>query len=234
MNYLLEVCLVALALIASITPPVVAQSEAQAHPPLQKGISVGLPVTSNAVPLPDADREDAFIVTVTDSGSVYLGIGLTTPAALAEKLRAGLSNRTEKQLYIKVDARTPYASVVKVLDAVRTAGVETPSLLTAQTDSSEPGAVAPPNGFEISLGRPIATSPEAVVLQALKSGQQRPTLKINDEQVPWAALQSTLRQLFQNGSERVVLVKAEGTLPFADIVAVIDICGSTGAKIVLV
>ena len=232
MNYLLEVCLVALTLMASITPPVAAQ--VHSHPPLQKGISVELPVTSNAVAVPDADREDAFIVTVTDTGSAYLGIGLTTPAALAEKLRGGLSNRTEKKLYIKVDARTPYASVVKVLDAVRTAGVERPNLLTAQTDSSEPGAVAPPKGFEISLARPIANSREAVVLQALESGQQRPRLKINDQQVPWVDLQRTLRQLFQNGSERVVLVKAEGTLPFADIVAVADMCRSTGAKIVLV
>jgi hypothetical protein len=115
---------------------------------------------------------------------VYLGIGLTTPAALAEKLRGGLSNRTGKKIYIKADARTPYTSVVKVLDAVRTAGVETADLLTAQTDSSEPGIIAPPKGFEVSLGRPIATSPEAVVLQALPSGQQRPTLRINDEQVP--------------------------------------------------
>jgi biopolymer transport protein ExbD len=232
MNYLLEVCLVALTLMASIPPPVVAQ--VHSHPPLQKGISVELPVTSNAVAVPDADREDAFIVTVTDTGNAYLGIGLTTPAALAEKLRGGMSNRTEKKLYIKVDARTPYASVVKVLDAVRTAGVETPSLLTAQTDSSEPGAVALPKGFEISLVRPIATSRGAVVLQALESGQQPPRLKINDEQVPWADLQRTLRQLFQNGSERVVLVKAEGTLPFAEIVAVADMCRSTGAKIVLV
>jgi biopolymer transport protein ExbD len=232
MHYLLEVCLVGLTLIASFTPAVVAQ--AYSHPPLRKGISVELPVTSNAVPVPDADREDAFIVTVTDTGSVYLAIGLTTPAALAEKLRGGLSNRIGKKVYIKADARTPYTSAVKVLDAVRTGGVETADLLTAQTDSSEPGIIAPPKGFEVSLGRPIATSPEAVVLQALPSGQQRPTLRINDEQVPWAALQSTLRQLFQNGSERVVLVKAEGTLPFADIVAVADICRSTGAKIVLV
>ena len=201
---------------------------------MRKGISVELPVTSNAAPMPDADQEDALIVSVTEDGTVYFGVEQISPAGLAERVKGGLSNRTEKKLYIKVDARTPYASVVKALDAVRTAGVETPSLLTAQTDSSEPGAVAPPNGFEISLGRPIATSPEAVILQALKSGQQRPTLKINDEQVPWAALQSTLRQLFQNRSERVVLVKAEGTLPFADIMAVADMCRSTGAKIVLV
>jgi biopolymer transport protein ExbD len=234
MNCLLEVCLVALTLTTNIAPAVVAQSEAHAHLLLQKGISVELPVTSNAVPLPEADQVDALIVTVTDNGSVYFGIGLTTPAGLGEKVRGGLSNRTEKKLYIKVDARTPYASVVKVLEAVRTAGVETPELLTDQTDSSEPGALVSPKGLEVSVGPRLASSPQAIVLQMLKSGQQRPTLKINDEHVPWATLQSTLKQLFQNRSKRVVLLKAEGILPFANVVAVTDMCRSTGAKVVLV
>jgi biopolymer transport protein ExbD/biopolymer transport protein TolR len=101
---------------------------------MQKGISVELPVTSNAVPIPEADQEDALIVSVTDDGSVYFGVAPISPAALTEKVRDGLSNRTERKLYIKADARTPYANVVKVLDAMRTAGVEAPNLLTAQRD----------------------------------------------------------------------------------------------------
>lgn len=234
MKYLLEVCLVALSLASGVTTSLVAQSKVPAHPPLQKGISVELPVTRSAVPAPDADREDASIVTVTDNGSVYFGIGLTTTAALAEKIRGSLSNRPEKKLYIKTDARTPYASVVKVLEAVRMAGVETPELLTAQTDSSEPGALVSPKGLEVLVGPRLAFSPQAIFLHVFKSAQQRPTLKINDEDVPWAALQSQLKQLFQNGSERVVLVKAERILPFADVVAVADKCLSTGAKVVLV
>jgi biopolymer transport protein ExbD len=64
-----------------------AQPETRTHLPWQKGISVELPVTSNAIPAPDADQEDAFIVTVTDEGSVYVGIGLTTTAALAERVK---------------------------------------------------------------------------------------------------------------------------------------------------
>ena len=59
-------------------------------------------------------------------------------------------------------------------------------------------------------------------------------LKINKEQIPGAALPSALRQLLQNRSEKLVLVKAEGILPFADVVNVTDLCRSTGAKVVLV
>ena len=230
MNYLLEVCLIALTLTTALR----AQPEARTHLPLQKGISVELPVTSNAIPAPDADQEDAFIVTVTDKGSVYVGIGLTTTAALAERVKGGLSNRTGKKLYIKADARTPYASVARVLDALRTAGVEAPNLLTAQTGSSEPGTLVSAKGLDVSLGPRLASGSEAVILQVAKSGQRLPRLKVNDEPVPWEALQSTLRLLFQNRSDRVVLLKAEGTLPFADVVMAADMCRSTGTEVVLV
>lgn len=230
MNYLLAVCLIALTLTTALR----AQPEARTHLPLQKGISVELPVTSNAIPVPDADQEDAFIVTVTDEGSVYVGIGLTTTAALAERVKSGLSSRTEKKLYIKADARTPYTSVARVLDALRTARVEAPTLLTAQTGSSEPGTLVSAKGLEVSLGPRLASGSEAVVVQVAKSGQRLPRLKVNDEPVPWEALQSTLRLLFQNRRDRVVLLKAEGTVPFADVVTAADMCRSTGTEVVLV
>lgn len=230
MNSLLEVCLIALTLTTALR----AQPEARTHLPWQKGISVEMPVTSSAIPVPDADQEDAFIVTVTDEGSVYVGIGLTTTAALAERVKGGLSNRTGKKLYIKADARTPYASVARVLDALRTAGVEAPNLLTAQTGSSEPGTLVSAKGLDVSLGPRLASGSEAVILQVAKSGQRLPRLKVNDEPVPWEALQSTLRLLFQNRSDRVVLLKAEGTLPFADVVTAADMCRATGTEVVLV
>ena len=252
MNYLLEVCLVALTLATGITRSVAEQSPvaapensfagtwegteatASVAQAMRKGISVELPVTSNAVPMPDADQEDSLVVSVTEDGSVYFGVDPISPAALAEKIKGDMSNRIEKKLYIKADARTPYANMLKVLGAVRRAGVEAPNLLTAQRDPSEPGTLVPPKGLEVLVGPPLLSGSEATVVQVLNSGQRWPTLKINSEQIPWASLRSSLRQLFQNRGENVVLVKAEGILPVADVVDVIDMCRSTGAKVVLV
>ena len=233
MNYLLEVCLV-VTLAAGATPAIGAKSQAITAQTMQKGISVELPVTSYAVAMPDADQEDALIVSVTDDGSVYFGVDPISPAALAEKVRDGLSNRTERKLYIKADARTPYANVVKVLDAVRTAGVEPPSLLKAQRDSSGPGTLIPPKGLDVLIGPPLPSGSEAIVVQVLNSEHQRPARKINNEPVQRASLQSRLRQLLQNRSENVVHIQADATLPFAAVVDVIDVCHSTGAKVVLV
>jgi biopolymer transport protein ExbD len=233
MNYLLEVCLV-VTLAAGATPAIGAKSQAITAQTMQKGISVELPVTSNAVPIPEADQEDALIVSVTDDGSVYFGVDPISPAALAEKIRDGLSNRTERKLYIKADARTPYANVVKVLDAMRTAGVEAPNLLTAQRDSSGQGTLIPPKGLEVLIGPPLPAGSEAIVVQVLNSEHQRPALKINNEPVQRATLQSRLWQLLQNRSENVVHIQADATLPFAAVVDVIDVCRLTGAKVVVV
>ena len=120
-------------------------------PAMQKGISVQLAVTSNAVPMPDADQPDALIVTVTADGSVYLGIDPVSPAALAEKVKANLNTRSENTIYIKADARTPFANVVTVLDALLTAGVKVPNLLTSQGNLPRTGTLVPPTGLPLQF-----------------------------------------------------------------------------------
>ena len=199
---------------------------------LRKGISVELAVTSNAVAMPDADKEDSLIVAVTSNGNVYFGIDPITPAALAEK--HGLSSRVDQKLYVKADARTPYANVMTVLDALRKAGVTAPNLLTAQHEPPEPGKIVPPKGLEVLVGPSLPPGAESTVVQVLNSGQRWPVLKINNEDIPWATLESTLKQLFTNRSEKVVFVKADGLLPFARVVHVIDVSRSAGARVFLV
>ena len=144
MNSLLEVCLATLALTTGIATSVSAQ-------PLQKGIHVQLPSTVSATAMPGADHENALIVSITNDGGVYVGVNKVSPAALAETVKSALSNRTEKKLYIKADARTSYANVIKVMDAVRASGAKALGLITAQYDSAEPGTRVSPKGIQTWL-----------------------------------------------------------------------------------
>ena len=143
MQYSLEVCLIALSLAATT---VVAQDPTI---PMQRGITVQLPATSNAVAVPSADKEDAFVVAVTRDGRVYLGTDLISPADLADKVKSEVATRADKRLYVKADARTPYANVVAVVDAVRTSGVRGLTLLTDQRGPSEAGKLVTPTGIEM-------------------------------------------------------------------------------------
>jgi biopolymer transport protein ExbD len=201
-------------------------------PVLRAGVSVELAVASNAVPMPDADEQDSLVVAVTASGRVYFGTTLVSPADLAEKVKGGLSGRTGKKLFIKGDARTPYAGMAKVLDAVRQAGVEAPNLLTAQRDSPEPGIPLPPKGLEVQVGPSVPSASESIAVQVLSAGQQI-TLSVNNERISLDTLQVTLRQLFQNRNQKTVVLRADERLPFGDVVRVIDTCRSAGAKVFL-
>jgi len=55
------------------------------------------------------------------------------------RVRSILSTRTGKTLYIKADARVPYARLVEVIDAVQKSGVEGLTFLTAQQDAADHG-----------------------------------------------------------------------------------------------
>jgi len=147
MNRRLEAWLVSLTM-AAIPGVVFAQQSV----PLQPGVSVQMVVTRNAVAVPNADTQDALVVALTADGTAYLGaVRLPTPA-LADTVRSVLSTRNEKTLYIKADARVPYARLIEVIDAVQKSGVEGLTLLTTQQDAADRGdKPVPPKGLEMRV-----------------------------------------------------------------------------------
>lgn len=149
MNRILEACLVS-ATMAVLPGALIAQSGV----PLRKGVTVQQPVTNNAVAVPSADEQTALVAALTADGTVYLGADRVTVPALVDKVKNALSTRTEKTLYIKADARVPYARVVEVIDAVWKSGAEDLTLLTAQQDPSDRGAKpVPPKGLTMRIVR---------------------------------------------------------------------------------
>jgi biopolymer transport protein ExbD len=197
---------------------------------LQKGVSVQLAPTSNASLMPDADNQDAWIVAVTANGTLYFGIAPVTPSELADKMKSR-PRRRDQNLYIKADALAPFAAVRQVLTTAQAMGFEDSVLLTSQSDSPAPGTVASPQGLDVLLAPTSDTA--TTVVQITKAAQQEPTLQVNHRQIPRSNLKNLLKQLLQTRSEKVVLVKADGPLSFADVVHIIDTCHSAGAKVII-
>ena len=120
--------------------------------PLQRGVSVQMVVTRNAVAVPNADIQDALVVALTADGTAYLRADPLPTPALADRVRTLLATRNDKTLYIKADARVPSARLIEVIDAVQKSGVEGVTLLTAQQDASDGGnRVVPPKGLEMRV-----------------------------------------------------------------------------------
>ncbi len=71
------------------------------------------------------------------------------------------------------------------------------------------------------------TPDRTIVVQVLRGGGQ-PMLKINQEDVTWNNLQTRLEEIYKTRAEKVMFVKADTDLPFADVAQVIDIAHSAG------
>ncbi len=183
-------------------------------PALRKGVSVQMPVTLNAVAMPDADLADSLVVAVTFRGTVFLDVARVTPEQLSGKVKALLTGHPGKRVYLKGDARTPYSTVVEVLNALRTAGVNAPILLTSQRDS--PTALyVPPMGLEVLLPPPAPDAAQAVTLKAGNGHDSDAELKQHARR------------------DRPVVLQADGTAPFGDVVHAVDVCRAAGAKVFL-
>jgi len=113
-------------------------------PMLQKGVSVDMAKVNNPEQMPDADKEDALLVSVTRDGQVYFGTDQISVDNLTSKVKDRLANRADKRVYVKADMRARFGNVVQVVDGVRAAGVDDLGLLTDQRKTTPSAPPTPP------------------------------------------------------------------------------------------
>ena len=151
---------------------VTAVAAAQA-PVLRKGVSVQMPVTTNAVQMPNADSTDSVIVAVTFPGIVYLEVTKVTPAQLSEQVKGEIGGHSGKRVYVKADERTPYSSVAEALSALGRAGVNELSFLTSQHQPTKTSYVTP-TGLEVLIP---PTAPDAAHSVTLRIGKAKSRMR---------------------------------------------------------
>jgi biopolymer transport protein TolR len=114
-------------------------------PMLQKGMSVEMARVANPTDMPNADRDDAVIVGISRSGDIFLGNQKSSIDTIASLVRDRISNRLDKTVFIRSDARAKYGDVVKLVDEVRSAGVDNVGLLTDKLETGRPSPPPPAN-----------------------------------------------------------------------------------------
>jgi biopolymer transport protein TolR len=68
-----------------------------------------------------------------------------------------------------------------------------------------------------------------IVVQLLDRGAgNTPAVKINQDDATWETLQGRLEEIFKTRAEKVMFVKGDDNVPFADVANVIDIAHSAG------
>ncbi len=96
-------------------------------PILQQGVSVNLPkVKAAALP----GEEVQLVVTITPQGAVYLNDQPIRTEELGAKLAAVLRLQPDKQVFLRADQNVRYGEVMRVIAAIKAAGVERLGMVT--------------------------------------------------------------------------------------------------------
>ena len=103
-------------------------------PMLSKGTQVTMVKTHNDIKMQEADKEDAILIAITRDGRAFLSPGnlLIQPSDLAGKVKDLQTNRSDKTVYLRADARARFSAVTDVIDNLRTAGVDQLGLITEE------------------------------------------------------------------------------------------------------
>jgi biopolymer transport protein ExbD/biopolymer transport protein TolR len=115
-------------------------------PLLTKGVTVEYVKAKNPIAMQNADKEDAILISISRNGQSFLSPGNRQVSVdeLPTKVQDLLTNKLDKTVYIRADARAKYQAVEDVVDNLRAAGVDQLGLITetpqgaGQTSSATP------------------------------------------------------------------------------------------------
>lgn len=108
-------------------------------PMLQKGVDVSLPEADNTGDKPDT--ADQTVVHIDANSKLYVNAIETNEVDVVSRLQAVLENKADKIVYLKGDKDAPYGAIMKMMDALRGAGIETVGLITEKKGGNREGGL---------------------------------------------------------------------------------------------
>jgi biopolymer transport protein TolR len=103
-------------------------------PMMKEGVDVNLPQAKGKV-LPT--QEKRMSITITSKQEIYLNDRKIEFTSLEDKLKKVFQERRDKELFLKADEVVPYGFVVKVMAAIRSAGIEQLGMVTVPLEEGK-------------------------------------------------------------------------------------------------
>lgn len=98
-------------------------------PLIQQGVAVNLAQARHASEAPEAEAEDATIISITRAGEFYVNKTLVGEADLMDRISEAFAKAPDKPLFVRADVAAPYRQVVRIVDMAREVGFERIGLL---------------------------------------------------------------------------------------------------------
>ncbi len=106
-------------------------------PMMQKGVDVALPEADNSGDKPDT--ADQTVVHIDANSKLYVNAIELPEAEVVARLQATLETKADKIVYLKGDKDAPYSAIMKMMDALRAASIETVGLITEKRGGNVEG-----------------------------------------------------------------------------------------------
>ena len=97
-------------------------------PMLQQGVVLTLPTAVNTTDKPDTS--DQIVVFVDANSKLYVNTIPVLESDVVGRLQTVLEDKKEKTVYLKGDKDAPYSAIMKMMDALRKAQIDTVGLIT--------------------------------------------------------------------------------------------------------
>ena len=95
-----------------------------AAPMLQRGVEVNLPVASRSAEIASERLFVSVPMSFRDDRRVFIGEEPLRLDVLAERVRQLLINRSDKQVFLRLDGKLEVQEQMEILDALKAGGVE--------------------------------------------------------------------------------------------------------------
>lgn len=106
-------------------------------PMLQQGVPVELPAATNATDKPDTS--DQTIVNIDRQGALYVNSLPVGENEMIDRVKAALEGKKEHIVYLKGDKEAQYGQIMKMMDALRAAQIESVALITERPGGNSKG-----------------------------------------------------------------------------------------------
>jgi biopolymer transport protein TolR len=97
-------------------------------PLLQKGVDLTLPQAGNTAEKPDTQEQ--AVVYIDGQSRLYVNAIEATETEIVRRLTEFLETASEKTVYLKGDKDAPYSAIMKMMDTLRAAKIESVALIT--------------------------------------------------------------------------------------------------------
>jgi len=97
-------------------------------PLLQQGVVLTLPAAVNAQDKPDT--QDQTVVAIDSNSRLWVNSLEVPEQDVIPRLQSILEDKTDRTVYLKGDKDAPYSAIMKMMDALRKAGIEQVGLIT--------------------------------------------------------------------------------------------------------